>query len=91
MIGDCTVKNWSKTRSTIALSSGEAELAGIGAGMTQARGMGPLAENIDWKLKVRVHSDATVAIGISKRWGSAAPTCEYSGCAGTGNTAERRY
>ena len=69
MVGGALVKHWSKTQSTIALSSGEAELSGIGAGMAQALGMQALAADMGWSLKPRVHSDATAAIGISKRRG----------------------
>ena len=54
---------------TIALSSGEAELSGIGAGMAQALGIQALAKDMNWDLKPRVWSDATAAIRISKRRG----------------------
>lgn len=63
------MKHWSKTQSTIALSSGEAELSGIGSGMAQALGIQALAADMGWALQPRVHSDATAAIGISKRRG----------------------
>ena len=69
MMGSCQTKHWSKTQSTIALSSGEAELAGIAAGIAQGLGMQALANDMRWPLKLRVHSDATAAIGISKRRG----------------------
>ena len=69
LINGCLVKHWSKTQSTIALSSGEAELSGIGSGMAQAIGLESLARDMNWTLKPRVHSDATAAIGISKRRG----------------------
>ena len=69
MVGTTLVKHWSKTQSTIALSSGEAELSGIGSGMAQALGMQALAADMGWSLQPRVHSDATAAIGISKRRG----------------------
>ena len=69
MISGCQVKHWSKTQTTIALSSGEAELSGIGSGMAQGLGIQSLCADMLWPLKVRVHSDATAAIGISKRRG----------------------
>ena len=69
MLSGCLVKHWSKTQPTIALSSGEAELSGIAAGMAQAIGLQSLAQDMCWTLKPRVHSDATAAIGISKRRG----------------------
>ena len=69
MVGSSCVKHWSKTQSTIALSSGEAELGGIGSGMAQALGLQSLAADMGWTLKPRVFSDATAAIGISRRRG----------------------
>ena len=69
MIGRGCVKHWSKTQPTIALSSAEAELSGIGAGMAQALGVQALAADMGWDPQPRVFSDATAAIGISKRRG----------------------
>ena len=69
MIGGCMVKHWSKTQSTIDLSSGEAELSGIGSGMAQTIGIQSLAADMGKTLHPRVHSNATAAIGISKRQG----------------------
>ena len=69
LIGGRLVKHWSKTQPTIALSSGEAELVGIGQGIAQALGLQSLASDMAWPLKLRVHSDATAAIGITKRRG----------------------
>ena len=63
------VKHWSKTQSTIALSSGEAELHGIGAGIAQGLGMQSLAKDLGFTLGVRIHSDATAALGICRRRG----------------------
>ena len=63
------IKHYSKTQSTIALSSGEAELSGICAGAAQALGIQALARDMGWHLEVRVHSDATAAIGIANRRG----------------------
>ena len=51
------------------LPSGEAELAGIGQGMAMALGIKSLAQDMNWSFKLRVHSDATAAIGIAKRRG----------------------
>ena len=69
LVGGALVKHWSKTQSTIALSSGEADLSGIGSGMAQALGVQALAADMGWILQPRVWSDATAAIGISKRRG----------------------
>ena len=69
MVGSCCVKHWSKTQSTIALSSGEAELGGVAYGTAQALGLQSVCRDLGMELKLRVHSDATAAIGIAKRRG----------------------
>ena len=69
LVNGALVKHWSRTQPTIALSSGEAELSGIGSGMAQALGVQAIAADMGWELKPRVYSDATAAIGISKRRG----------------------
>ena len=69
MYGSCCVKHWAKTQSTIALSSGEAELGGIAYGMAQSLGLQSILRDLGMDLKIRVHSDATAAIGIAKRRG----------------------
>ena len=69
LIGHCLIKHWSKTQTTISLSSGEAELQGIAYGSAQALGLQSLLLDLGWKLKIRVHSDATAAIGICRRKG----------------------
>ena len=69
MIGNCLIEPWSKTQSTISLSSGEAELHGIAYGAAQALGMQSLLKDLGWSLKIRVHSDATAAISICRRKG----------------------
>jgi hypothetical protein len=69
MIGGCLIKHWSKTQTTISLSSGEAELHGIAYGAAQALGLQSLLKDLGWKVRIRVHSDATAAIGICRRKG----------------------
>ena len=69
MLGGCLVKHWSKTQTTISLSSGEAELHGIAQGMAQAIGLQSLMKDLGWNIQVRVFSDAIAAIGIARRKG----------------------
>ena len=69
MIGQCCVKHWSKTQSTISLSSGEAELHGITQGAAQALGVKSLMADMGWSININLHSDATAAIGIARRKG----------------------
>ena len=68
-LGNHTIRHWSKTQSTIALSSGEAELSGICSGTAEALGFKSLAKDLGWDYDLTVHSDATAAIGIARRRG----------------------
>ena len=69
MMGNHCVKHWSKTQSTIALSSGEAELGGIAYGMAQSIGVQSLCADLGIVVDINLFSDATAAIGITKRRG----------------------
>ena len=69
LLGSHTIKHWSKTQTTLALSSGEAELHGIAAGMAQAIGIQTILRDLGFSVKIMVHSDATAAIGIARRKG----------------------
>ena len=69
MLGGCLVKHWAKTQGTVSLSSGEAELHGIAFGAAQALGLQALLKDMGWEVKLRVHSDATAAIGMCRRKG----------------------
>ena len=69
MMGTQCVKHWSKTQSTIALSSGEAKLGGIAYGMAQFIGVPSLYANLGIVVNINMFSDATAAIGITKRRG----------------------
>ena len=63
------VKHWSTTQSTVALSSAEAELTGISKGSAQGLGLQTIAADLGISLSLKVMSDATAAIGISRRRG----------------------
>ena len=69
MRGGHPVKHWSITQTTIALSSGEAELGGICRGASIALGLQSLARDLGIDLKVKIFTDATAAIGICRRRG----------------------
>ena len=69
MSGDHCLKHWSTTQSTIALSSGEAELHGIAKGFSHALGLRSIAHDLGFDFQLRVHSDAAAAIGIARRRG----------------------
>ena len=69
MIGGHLLKVWSVTQTTVALSSGEAELSGIVRGASQALGLQSVAADLGIKLDVAVHTDSTAAIGMCRRRG----------------------
>ena len=63
------IKTWSKTQSTVALSSGEAELTGIVRGASEALGLKAVAADLGLSWGITIFSDATAAIGICRRRG----------------------
>ena len=63
------MKWWSKTQPTIALSSGEAELAAIVRATSEGLGMIAIMEEFQIECDLTVKSDAIAAIGIVKRQG----------------------
>ena len=67
--GPHCLKHWSTTQSTIALSSGEAELGGLCKGAANAIGMRAIARDLGIDLEIKLLSDATAALGISRRLG----------------------
>ena len=69
MRGRHPIKHWSLTQTTIALSSGEAELGGICRGASIALGLQSLASDLGINLDVEILTDATAAIGICRRRG----------------------
>ena len=69
MAGLHPIKHWSLTQTTIALSSGEAELGGICRGASIALGLQSLAHDLGIRLHVEILTDATAAIGICRRRG----------------------
>ena len=69
MHGSHAVKDWSKKKSIVCLSSGEAELRGIGDGLAQAIGLQSIARDMGLHWKIDLYTDATAAIGIARRKG----------------------
>ena len=69
MVGHHCVKHWSKTQSTIASSSGGAELGGIAYGMAQSIGVQCLCADLGMIVDINLFSNTTAAIGITKRGG----------------------
>ena len=69
MRGHHLVQMWSTTQTTVALSSGEAELSGICRGALKGIGTRSLADGVGMKLSLTVLTDATTAINICRRRG----------------------
>ena len=58
MHGGHLVKHWAKTQTTVCLSSGEAELRGIGDGLAQAIGLQSIARDLGLKWDINMYTDA---------------------------------
>ena len=69
MRGSHCIKHLSVTQSTVALSSGEAELGGICRGASIGLGLQSLASDLGISLDLEILTDATAAIGICRRRG----------------------
>ena len=67
--GSHVLKWWSKTQPTLALSSGEAELAAIVRSTSEGLGMQAIMVEFGIPVTLTVKSDAVAAIGIVKRQG----------------------
>ena len=67
--GPHCLKTWATSQSTIALSSGEAELYAMTKMAVQIKGIMSLAADFEIDLKGKVRSDSTAAIGIAHREG----------------------
>ena len=67
--GNHMLRTWSKTQSTVALSSAEAELTGICTGASQGIGMRSMMKDLGFEWALTIRSDASAAIGICKRRG----------------------
>ena len=67
--GNHLLKWWSKTQPTLALSSGEAELAAIVRATSEGLGMVAVMAEFGIKVDLLIRSDAVAAIGMVKRQG----------------------
>ncbi len=69
MLGQHAMKHWSSTQASIALSSGEAEFAGVIRGAGQGLGYQSLLKDLGVSLSLRVWTDSSAAVGICTRQG----------------------
>ena len=69
LVGSHAIKHWSSTQTSVALSSGEAEFAGVIRGAGQGLGYQALLRDIGVQAPLRVWTDSSAAIGICSRQG----------------------
>ena len=69
MMAGHTLRHWSVTQPTIALSSGEAELVGIVRGDSQSLGFQAMASDLGFPVTLHLKTDASAAVGICRRRG----------------------
>ena len=68
-LGSHTLRHWSVTQATIALSSAEAELVGLVRGAAQSLGFQAMMRDAGFECALNLQTDATAAIGICRRRG----------------------
>ena len=61
MFGSHLIKHWSSTQTSVALSSGEAEFAGVIRGAGQGLGYQALLRDLEVKAHLRVWTDSRAA------------------------------
>ena len=69
LLGRHTIKTWSSTQASVALSSGEAEFNGVVRGSGVGLGYQSLLRDLGIQLPVRVWTDSSAAVGICTRQG----------------------
>ena len=69
MRGTHCLRHWASTQTTIALSSGEAELGGLSKGISHGIGLRSIATDLGIQTKLRLRTDATAAMGMARRLG----------------------
>ena len=67
MHGKHCLKHWSSTHTALSLSTAGATLHGIAKGIQVGIGFQSLCKDLNMKKEIRIHPDATAAIGIARR------------------------
>ena len=67
--GRHVLKHWSTTQSTVALSSGEAELISLVKGTSEGLGLQSMLEDAGVDTWLHVRTDAAAALGMAQRTG----------------------
>lgn len=69
MLGSHLIRGWAKTQATEALSSAEAEIFGAVKTACETLGMAALLRHLGQTVQLRMHTDASAALGIAQRRG----------------------
>ena len=69
ILGSHLIRAWAKTQATIALSSAEAELFGAVKCGCETLGIAALLNDLGQTVRLRMHMDASAALGIAQRRG----------------------
>jgi hypothetical protein len=69
VVGGCTLRAWSSTQTTVATSSGEAELYALVKAASEGLGFQSLARDVGFELNLEVHVDSSAAQSIASRVG----------------------
>ena len=80
IVGNHTIKSWSRTQSLIALSSGESELYAALKAAAETLGILALFNDLGWQLRGEVWGDASAALGIINRQGLGKTRYIQTGC-----------
>ena len=67
--GSHLIKHWATTQKVVTLSSGEAELGGVVKGSSEGLGLQSVGLDLGLGMRLRVHTDPSVAQGICSRSG----------------------
>ncbi len=68
-LGWHSIKSWSTTQATVAMSSAEAELYALTKGAANTLGFIALAKDLGYSMSATVHTDASATLGIVQRQG----------------------
>ena len=68
-LGRHTLRTWSSTQATVAMSSAEAELFSLTKGASVSLGLMSIAKDLGLMLGATVHSDASAALAMAQRQG----------------------
>ena len=69
MLGSHTLKTWSTTQATVAMSSAEAELYALTKGASASLGMIAMCADLGVEVEAKVMSDASATLSIVQRQG----------------------